>query len=61
MKLYVDVQNVLNQKYKPADVLVSTGNVVNPTAPYAEQRYEMKRISLTEGTLVPTIGITLEF
>lgn len=61
MKLYLDIQNVLNQKYKPSDVLVSTGTVVNPGAPYAEQRYEMKRISLTEGTLVPTIGITVEF
>jgi hypothetical protein len=61
LKLYVDIQNVLSQKYNPGDVLVSTGNIVNPAAPYSDQRYEMKRIALSEGTLVPSIGITVEF
>lgn len=61
LKLYLDVQNVTNFDYKTGDVLVSTGRIVNPDAPRGEQRYEMKRIALTEGTILPSIGITVEF
>ncbi len=61
LKLYIDIQNALNKKYKDADVLVSTGRVVNPEAPYNEQRYEMKRIELEQGIILPTLGITIEF
>jgi outer membrane receptor for ferrienterochelin and colicin len=61
LKLYVDIQNALNTKFRNADVLVSTGIIENPDAPYIQQRYKMKKIELTEGTLVPTLGITVEF
>ena len=61
LKLYLDIQNVLNKKYRDSDVLVSTGRIVNPQAPYSEQRYEMKRIELESGTILPTIGVTIEF
>ena len=61
LKVYLDVQNVTNFDYKSGDVLVSTGRIVNPEVPRGEQRYEMKRISLTEGTILPSIGITVEF
>jgi len=61
LKVYVDIQNALNTKFRNADVLVSTGIIVNPDAPYSQQRYQMKKIELTEGTLVPTLGITVEF
>ena len=61
LKVYVDIQNALNTKFRNADVLVSTGTIVNPDAPYSQQRYQMKKIELTEGTLVPTLGITVEF
>lgn len=61
LKVYVDIQNALNTKFRNADVLVSTGTIVNPDAPYSLQRYQMKKIELTEGTLVPTLGITVEF
>ena len=61
LKLYLDVQNLTNFDYKTGDVLVSTGRVLNPEAPRGEQRYEMKEISLTEGTILPSIGITVEF
>ena len=61
LKLYLDVQNLTNFDYKTGDVLVSTGRVLNPEAPRGEQRYEMKKISLTEGTILPSIGITVEF
>ena len=61
LKVYIDIQNALNTKFRNADVLVSTGTIVNPDAPYSQQRYQMKKIELTEGTLVPTLGITVEF
>lgn len=61
LKLYIDIQNILNKQYKDADVLISTGKIANPNAPASEQRYEMKRIELESGTVLPTIGVTLEF
>ncbi|GAB1474285.1 TonB-dependent receptor [Bacteroidota bacterium] len=61
LKVYLDIQNALNKKYKESDVLVSTGRVINPQAPYSEQRYEMKRISIENGVLLPSIGVTVEF
>lgn len=61
LKIYIDIQNILNREYKDADVLISTGNILNPNAPANEQRYEMKTIELESGTVLPTIGVTLEF
>lgn len=61
LKIYVDIQNVTNFDYKTGDVLVSTGRIINPDSPRNQQRYEMKRIALTEGTILPSIGITVEF
>lgn len=58
---YVDIQNVTNSKYKPQDVLMSTGVIANPEAPAAEQRYIMKRVDQTSGVVLPTIGITFEY
>lgn len=59
--LYVDLQNVTGSKLRQADVLLSTGVVENPEAPAAEQRYRMKRIRQESGTLIPTLGLTVEF
>lgn len=61
LKIYLDLQNITNFKYNAGDVLVSTGTIVNPQDPYSEQRYQMKTIALTEGTILPTLGITIEF
>lgn len=64
---YVDVQNVYNYKSEePARVSIENeaGNVVikNPNAPYAEQLYELRTIeSDGQGTVLPTIGIIVEF
>lgn len=64
---YVDVQNVYNYKSEePARVSIENeeGNVVilNPTAPYTEQRYQLRTIeSDGQGTVLPTIGIIVEF
>ena len=59
--LYIDLQNVTSSKLRQPDVLMSTGVVANPSAPVQEQRYEMKYIKQESGTLVPTLGITIEF
>lgn len=59
--LYLDLQNVLGSKLKRQDALMSTGVIENPEAPSAEQRYVMKRIKQEDGTILPTIGVTVEF
>ena len=59
--LYIDLQNVTGSKLRQPDVLMSTGIVENPSAPVADQRYKMKYIKQASGTLVPTLGVTVEF
>ena len=58
---YIDLQNVTVSKLKQQDVLMSTGIIENPEAPVANQRYLMKRIEQSSGTLLPTLGITFEY
>ena len=59
--IYVDLQNVTFSKLRQPDVLMSTGVIENPSAPPSEQRYKMKYIRQASGTLVPTLGVTVEF
>lgn len=54
---YIDLQNVTVSKYRSPDVVMSTG-VIDPEDP---QRYVMKTIEQVSGTLLPTLGITVEF
>ncbi len=61
MGIYLDLQNVFINKYAYPDIPVSTGVIENPLAPTSEQRYEMKYIESISGTLLPTIGIYIEF
>ena len=58
--IYIDVQNVLNSKYKEQDVYVKTGRILNPDAPLSQQRYELKPVSRETGTLLPSIGVIIE-
>lgn len=58
---YIDLQNVTISKYRAPDVVMSTGEIINPEAPASEQRYRMKTIEQVSGTLLPTLGITVEF
>lgn len=58
--IYIDVQNVLNSKYKEQDVYVKTGKILNPNAPLSQQRYELKPVSRETGTLLPSIGVIIE-
>lgn len=58
---YIDLQNVTVSKYRSPDVWMSTGEIENPEAPVDQQRYRMKKIEQVSGTLLPTLGITIEF
>ena len=59
--LYLDLQNVTGSKLKQPDVIMSTGVIENPAAPAPEQRYKMKYLKQESGTLLPTLGVTVEF
>ena len=59
--IYLDLQDVTKSVLRQQDVLMSTGVVENPEAPASEQRYVMKRLKQESGTLLPTIGLTVEF
>lgn len=59
--IYLDLQNVTKSVLRQQDVLMSTGVIENPDAPASEQRYVMKRLKQESGTLLPTIGLTVEF
>ena len=59
--LYVDLQNITGSKLKQQDILMSTGIIENTDVPITGQRYLMKYIPQEAGTVVPTIGITVEF
>jgi len=54
---YFDVQNALGTTYREAPVLYSTG-ITDPTDP---SRYVMKSLQPTSGTILPSIGIMVEF
>ena len=58
--LYIDLQNVTVSKLRQQDVFMSTGIVENPEAAPSEQRYKMRHIKQVSGTLLPTIGLTVE-
>ena len=59
--IYIDIQNITGSKLVQPDVLLSTGEILNPEAPAQNQRYRMKYIKQESGTLIPTLGMTIEF
>ena len=59
--IYIDLQNVAGGRLRQPDVLMSTGEIENPSAPASEQRYRMKYLEQVSGTLLPTLGLTVEF
>lgn len=59
--IYLDIQNITGNKLKQADVIMSTGIIENPSAPVNEQRYKMKYLKQESGTVLPTLGVTVEF
>lgn len=65
--LYLDIQNLYNrQADQPTNlvqVLHSNGAPIikNPTVPIEEQQYELKELKNSAGTILPTIGVIVEF
>jgi hypothetical protein len=64
---YIDIQNVYNQKSQQPPRLVQqiddTGSPIieNPNDPIELQRYDLKELSAASGTVLPTIGVLIEF
>jgi hypothetical protein len=67
LTLYTDIQNILNLKAEQPDNLFQVvdpgGNpvIINPGDTYADQLYELKLVQSQIGTILPTIGIIVEF
>ncbi len=63
LMFYVDIQNAYNFKAKLADdlVRVTDSNGTPVTDPNDEARYVLKPISNSSGTVLPTLGIMIEF
>jgi hypothetical protein len=67
LNFYLDIQNLYNFKADGQEFLIretdEAGNPVisNPSAPVQEQTYVLKYLSNTSGTILPTLGIIIEF
>ena len=67
LNLYFDIQNAFNYKADSSPNLYqnedANGNPIiqNPGDPYADQLYSLNLIQTESGTLLPTIGIIVEF
>ena len=67
LNLYFDIQNVFNYKAdSPANLYQeedADGNPIirNPSDPYMDQLYSLELIKTETGTVLPTIGIIVEF
>lgn len=67
LTLYTDIQNILNLKADQPDNLFQAKNengdpvISNPGDPYVDQLYELKLVQAETGTILPTIGIIVEF
>ncbi len=59
--LYVDLQNVTFSKIRQPDAYLSTGEVINPDELPLKQRYALETLELYSGTIVPALGVTVEF
>ncbi len=67
LMLYVDIQNLYNFQSESPPILVRQLDgqgqpvIVNPTAPPNEQRYTLRELQTTAGTVLPSIGVMIEF
>ena len=67
LNLYLDIQNILNFKAdSPANIYQqedAEGNPIiqNPEDEYVDQLYSLKLIKTESGTILPTVGIIVEF
>jgi hypothetical protein len=67
LMLYVDIQNLYNFQSESPPIFIREINadgtpvITNPDAPPAEQTYKLDELQTTSGTVLPTIGIMVEF
>jgi len=64
LNFYLDIQNLYNFKADQQNVLLLDESVpqpVDPSLPIEQQKYKLKEISLSGGTVLPTIGIIVQF
>lgn len=64
LMFYLEIQNILNFKAQQPDILVNTqsdGSIVKFTDPQGDERYELRYISNASGTILPSIGIMIDF
>lgn len=67
LNLYFDIQNLYNFQSQQLPILYPNENpdgsfvVVNPAAPYAQQQYDMQTIDNPTGTVLPTLGVIIDF
>jgi len=67
LTFYLDIQNVYNFKGEEPDNLIqvtdASGNpiIINPSDPVDQQRYLLKEIPSEAGTILPTLGVIVEF
>ena len=61
LEWYVSLQNVTGSKLREQDAFISTGEVLNRNIPLSEQRYRMRTIKQETGSIIPSLGITVEF
>jgi hypothetical protein len=67
INLYADVQNIYNYKSTSNTFLLQERGpdgmpvIENPGAPLEQQRYTMKKLESAAGTVLPTLGIIIEF
>jgi hypothetical protein len=64
LMFYLDIQNVLNFKAQQPDLLVNTqedGSVVKYIDQQGQERYSLRTIENNAGTILPAIGIMVDF
>jgi len=72
LNLYLDIENLTGNAIASEQLIldrpldenkrpIGPGVVANPDAPFNEQRYLLKSISDAQGTLLPSIGIMVDF
>jgi hypothetical protein len=64
LMFYLDIQNVLNYKARQQDILVNTqsdGSVVKYVDEHGQERYVLREIPSTVGTVLPSVGIMVDF
>ncbi|NOR33088.1 MAG: TonB-dependent receptor plug domain-containing protein [Bacteroidales bacterium] len=67
INVYLDIQNVYNYKTTSTTFLIqdldNNGNpvIINPSDPPELQQYRMKELESAAGTVLPTIGVIIEF